>query len=66
VRGVDLVVCGVLAAGLDRGLSLEDALAEAAIAAALATTAVGARAGLPTAAQIAALRPRLGPIRRIA
>jgi len=57
---------GVLAGGLDRGLPLEDALAEAAIAAALTTTARGARAGLPTAATIAALRPRLGPVVRVA
>ncbi len=56
--------CGVFAAGLDLGLALEDALAEAAIAGALATTAVGARSAYPTAATIAALRPRLGPIRR--
>lgn len=57
---------GVLAGGLDRGLPLEDALAEAAIAAALVTTATGARAGLPSAATIAAWRPRLGPVVRIA
>ncbi len=58
--------CGVFAAGLDRGLPPEAALAEAAVAAGLATTAVGARAGLPDAVRIRALLPRLGPVRRLA
>ncbi len=41
--------CGVLAAGLDRGLGLRDALYRANIAAALSCTRPGSQASLPTA-----------------
>jgi len=43
---------GVLAAGLDRGLSLEAACRRASVAAALACTRPGSQASLPTAAEI--------------
>ncbi|MEQ9811477.1 MAG: ribokinase [Azospirillaceae bacterium] len=43
---------GVLAAGLDAGLGLAEALARASTAAALACTALGAQESMPTAAQI--------------
>ncbi|MGI5241240.1 PfkB family carbohydrate kinase [Dactylosporangium sp. CA-139066] len=47
--------CGALAWALDAGRPLDDAVRLAAAAGALATRAVGARAALPTAAEIAAL-----------
>lgn len=40
--------CGALAAGLERGLDVYDAAAEAVVAGALATTGMGARAAMPT------------------
>ena len=43
---------GVFAAGCARGLHLPDAMRRALVAAALSTTRIGARAGLPCAAQI--------------
>ena len=46
--------CGVLAAGLDLGLSLETSVRRAVVAGSLAVTAVGARSGMPDAARLAA------------
>jgi ribokinase len=46
--------CGVLAAGLDHGLSLESSVRRAVVAGSLAVTAVGARSGMPDAAELAA------------
>jgi ribokinase len=43
---------GALAAGLVAGLALEESVGRAVVAAALATTSVGAREGMPTAAQL--------------
>ena len=40
--------CGVLAAGLDAGLSLESSVQRAVVAGSLAVTAIGARTGMPT------------------
>jgi ribokinase len=50
--------CGVLCAGLDRGLALEAAMRRAAAAAAIACTRPGAAAAMPRAAETDAL---LGP-----
>jgi len=44
--------CGVLAVGLDGGLSLESAVERAVVAGALSVTALGARTGMPTAAAL--------------
>jgi ribokinase len=44
--------CGALAAGLDAGLSIEESVPRAVTAGALATTALGARSALPTAAEV--------------
>jgi ribokinase len=44
--------CGVLAAGLAEGLGIPDALARAAVAAALATTRPGAQASIPSRAEV--------------
>lgn len=46
--------CGYLAAGLDRGLSLKDAMARAAVAASLACLTPGAQPAIPTAAEVGA------------
>ncbi|MER7277292.1 ribokinase [Dactylosporangium sp. NPDC000244] len=48
--------CGALAWALDAGHDLDEAARLACAAGALATTAVGARAALPTAAELSALR----------
>ncbi|MFF5226026.1 ribokinase [Dactylosporangium sp. NPDC000521] len=60
VRAVDTTgagdaFCGALAWALDGGRDLSDAVRLACAAGALATRAVGARAGLPTAAEVTAL-----------
>jgi ribokinase len=47
--------CGVLCAGLDRGLALAEAMRRAAAAAAIACTRPGAAAGMPSAAETDAL-----------
>ena len=52
---------GVLAAGLDAGLPLEQALRRASTGAALACLALGAQDSMPTAAAIDAALPQLGP-----
>jgi len=52
---------GVLAAALDRGHTLEDAMRRASVAGALACLKLGAQAALPTAAEIEEALPRLGP-----
>ncbi|MGK9166553.1 ribokinase [Inquilinus limosus] len=52
---------GVLAAGLDAGLPLEQALRRASTGAALACLALGAQESMPTAAAIDAALPQLGP-----
>ena len=44
--------CGALAAGLDSGLSLETSVQRAVVAGSLAVTAIGARSGMPTAAEL--------------
>ncbi len=44
--------CGALAAGLDDGLSLEASVRRAVVAGSLAVTAIGARSGMPTAAEL--------------
>jgi ribokinase len=49
--------CGALAAGLDGGSSLEAAVGRAAVAGALSVTALGARSGMPTAAELDAAMP---------
>jgi ribokinase len=46
--------CGVLAAGLDQGLSLETSVRRAVVAGSVAVTAVGARSAMPDAAELAA------------
>lgn len=56
---------GVMAAALDAGLPLADALARASVAGALACRAVGARAAQPSAAEIRARLAELGPVRAI-
>jgi ribokinase len=56
---------GVLAAGLDTGLPLEDALRRASVAAALACEQVGAQSSQPTAAMIDARLPQLPPSQRL-
>ncbi|MGB5168900.1 MAG: ribokinase [Acidimicrobiia bacterium] len=49
--------CGVLAAGLDRGLSLETSVRRAVVAGSIAVTEIGARSGMPSLAELdAALR----------
>jgi len=51
--------CGVLAAGLESGLSLETSVRRAVVAGSLAVTAIGARSGMPTTAELeGALRSR--------
>ncbi len=57
---------GALAAGLDRGATLPEALAYASVAAALACERVGAREGQPTAEAVAARLPALGEPRPLA
>jgi ribokinase len=49
---------GVLAAGLDTGASLEEAMRRAAVAGSLACTKEGAQPSFPTAAEIAAAMRR--------
>ena len=44
--------CGALAAGLDTGLSLEASVRRAVVAGSLAVTAIGARSGMPTNAEL--------------
>lgn len=44
--------CGALAAGLDDGLSLEASVRRAVVAGSLAVTAIGARSGMPTPAEL--------------
>ena len=49
--------CGALAAGLDQGLTLEASVRRAVVAGSVAVTAIGARSGMPSAAELeAALR----------
>ncbi|MGB5187152.1 MAG: PfkB family carbohydrate kinase, partial [Acidimicrobiia bacterium] len=49
--------CGVLAAGLDRGLSLETSVRRAVVAGSIAVTEIGARSGMPSVTELdAALR----------
>ena len=51
--------CGVLAAGLESGLSLETSVRRAVVAGSLAVTAIGAASGTPTTAELeGALRSR--------
>jgi ribokinase len=52
---------GVLAAALDQGLELPDALRRASVAAGLACTRLGAQTSQPTAAEIEARLPDLAP-----
>jgi ribokinase len=52
---------GVLAAALDRGLALPDALRRASVAAGLACTRLGAQTSQPSAAEIEARLPDLAP-----
>jgi ribokinase len=52
---------GVLAAGLDAGLPLDQALRRASTGAALACLALGAQESMPTAAAIDTALPKLGP-----
>ena len=52
---------GVLAAALDRGLELPEALRRASVAAGLACTRLGAQTSQPTAAEIEARLPDLAP-----
>ena len=57
VRAVDSTAagdcfCGVLAAGLDRGETLQAAMRRASVAAALCCMTSGSQGSLPTAAQI--------------
>ena len=47
--------CGVLAAGLDQGLSLETSVQRAVVAGSVAVTAIGARSGMPSAAELEAV-----------
>ena len=49
---------GALAAALTEGRSIEDAIRRAVVAGALATTRVGAREGMPTAAELEAALAR--------
>jgi len=44
--------CGALAAGIDAGLGIEDAVPRAVAAGALATTGLGARTAMPTATEL--------------
>lgn len=50
--GAGDVLCGVLAAALDRGMPLLEALERAVLAAALKVTRAGTSSGLPTAAEL--------------
>jgi ribokinase len=64
IKAVDTVgagdaFVGFLTAGLDKGLSLKDALRQAAVAGSLACTKVGAQTALPTSDEVI---PRLGEI----
>lgn len=52
---------GVLAAGLDAGLPLDQAMRRAGVGAALACLALGAQESMPTRAAIDAALPQLGP-----
>ncbi len=47
--------CGVLAAGLDQGLSLERSVRRAVVAGSVAVTAIGARSGMPNVAELEAV-----------
>ena len=47
--------CGVLAAGLDQGLSLETSVRRAVVAGSVAVTAIGARSGMPNLAELEAV-----------
>ena len=47
--------CGVLAAGLDQGLSLETSVRRAVIAGSVAVSAIGARSGMPNLAELEAV-----------
>jgi ribokinase len=47
--------CGALAAGLARGISIEEAMLQAVHAGAISTTRLGAQPSLPTAAEVNAL-----------
>ena len=44
--------CGALASGLDKGLSLDASVRRAVVAGSLAVTAIGARSGMPTNAEL--------------
>jgi ribokinase len=52
---------GVLAAALDQGLDLPDALRRASVAAGLACTRLGAQTSRPAAAEIVAQLPHVAP-----
>lgn len=52
--------CGALAAGVDAGLELDEAVSRAVAAASLATTALGARTAMPTADELEAELPTPG------
>jgi ribokinase len=52
--------CGAVAAGIDAGLRMEACVQRAVVAAALATTALGARTAMPTAAELDAVLPTQG------
>jgi ribokinase len=54
--------CGALAAGLDTGLSLESSVRRAVVAGSLAVTAIGARSGMPTNAELAGVLGAQGPV----
>jgi ribokinase len=53
--------CGALAAGLDKGLSLEASVRRAVVAGSLAVTAIGARSGMPTNAELEGVLGSQGP-----
>jgi len=53
--------CGALASGLDSGLSLEASVRRAVVAGSLAVTAIGARTGMPTNAELEGVLGTQGP-----
>ncbi len=52
--------CGALAAAIDAGLTIDEAVPRAVVAGALATTAVGARTAMPTREELDDVLPTLG------
>lgn len=54
--------CGALAAGLDTGLSLEASVRRAVVAGSLSVTAIGARSGMPTNAELEGVLGAQGPV----